>query len=117
MLARNGKHSAGSSGRIIHGANHPRPGQHRIILYKQQVDHQADNFAGGKMLSGGLVGQLGKLADQLFKHQPHLAVVNRFRMQIYLGKLFGNDIQQAAFCKAIHLGLKIETFKYIPYCR
>ena len=48
-------------------------------LGEQQVDHQPDRVARGEVLTGGLVGGLGELADQLLEQVAHLGVADRRR--------------------------------------
>ncbi len=51
------------------------------------------------MLTGGLIRQLGELADQLLKGQSHLVVVNGLRVQVDARELLGDEIEQTAFCE------------------
>lgn len=41
-----------------------------------------DDLAGGKVLSGGLVGNLSKLPDQLLEDRTHLRVRDSIRMEV-----------------------------------
>jgi hypothetical protein len=66
------QHAAGAGGGVVHGAHHAGLGQGLVVLDEQQVDHQADHLARGEVLAGGLVGELGELADQLLEHGAHL---------------------------------------------
>lgn len=70
------------------------------------------------MFSRGIVENPGKLADQLFKHQPHLAVADFVRVQINAGKALGHPIQQPGFGETHDLGLEVEVFGNAPHrCR
>ena len=67
------QHAARSSGGVIDGAHHARLGKDVVVLHEQQVDHQPDDFARGKVFPGGFVGEFSKLTDQLFEDGAHLA--------------------------------------------
>ena len=69
MLAGDGQHAARAGRGVVDGAHHARLGQHIVILDEEQVDHEADDFARGEVLSGGLVGEFGELADQFLEDQ------------------------------------------------
>ena len=82
------EHAAGAGGGVVQGAHHAGLGQGFVVFNEQQVDHQANHFAGGEMLAGGFIGQLGKLADQLFKHRAHFGVAHGVGVQVNGGEFF-----------------------------
>ena len=94
ILTCDGQHATRARGRVVNGAHHARLGQHIVVFDEQQVDHQADDFARGEVFPGGLVGDFGELADQLFEYQSHLTVADDFGVQVDLCELFGDLIQQ-----------------------
>ena len=109
------QHAAGTRCGVVNGTHHAGLGQHVVIFDEQQVDHQFDHFARGEVFSGGFVGNLGKLADQLFKHQPHLAVADFVRVQIDVGETLGHLIQQPGFGEAVDLRVEVEALENVPY--
>ena len=114
IFFREGEHAARSRCRVVHRAYHCRAGgEHFIVFNKQQVHHKADNFTRCKVFPGCLVGEFGKLSDEFFKDKAHLVIVHPVRVQVYLGKLFRNQIEQAVFMQAFHMGIKVKAFKNI----
>jgi hypothetical protein len=109
------EHAASTGGRVIDGAHHPRLGQHFVILNEQQVDHQADDLTRGKVLPGGFVGDLSKLADQLLEHQSHLTVADDLRVQVNRGELLCYQIKQVALVQAFHLGMEVKALEDVPH--
>ena len=79
IFAGHGKHSAGARCRVIDGAHDAGLGQHIVIFDEDQVDHEADDFAGSEVLSGGLIGDFSELADQLLEDRAHLGVARPYR--------------------------------------
>ncbi len=63
------------------------------------------------MLTGSLVGKLGELADQLFKHVAHPGVVHAVRVQIDVGELLQHQIQQPGLGQALDLGVEVEALE------
>ena len=49
------QHAARAAGRIVDLADDAAPGELGIVVGDQQIDDQADDFARGKMLTGGFV--------------------------------------------------------------
>ena len=52
----------------------PAPVSVSVVRGDQQVDHQLDDLARGEVLTGGLVGVLGELPDQVLEDVAHLVV-------------------------------------------
>ena len=115
VLARHRQHAAGAGRRVVHGTHHARLGQRVAVLDKQQVDHQADHFARGEVFAGGLVGDLGELADQLLEGQTHLHVVHRAGVQVEAGELLGHQVQQLGLVQPFDRGGKVEVLEDGPH--
>ncbi len=111
VLAGDRKHPAGARGRVIDRAHHTGPGQRRVVLDEQQVDHQSDHLARREVLAGRLVGQLREFADQLLEGQAHVVVVDLARMQIDAGELFGHPVEQPGLGEAVDLDVELEALK------
>ena len=94
MLLRHRQHASGSGSRIVERTNNTRLGQCVVVFDKQQVDHQPDDFSRCEVFSGGFVGEFGELANQFFKDVPHLVIADNFGMQVDVGELLGDQIQQ-----------------------
>lgn len=111
VLFGNGEHASGSGGRVVEGTDDAGFGEGVVVFNKQQIDHQPDDFAGGEVLPGGLVGEFGELADQFFKNEPHLRVGDELRMQVDIGELFGDQVEQPVAMESFNLGVKLEAFE------
>ena len=48
----------------------------------------------GEVLSGGFVGKLGELADQLLEYQTQLSIADHLGVQVDGGELFGDQVEQ-----------------------
>jgi hypothetical protein len=83
----------------------------KLVLDEEQVHHQADDLAGGEMLSGGFVGKLGELADELFEDGAHLGVADRCRVKVDVGEFLGHQVEQAGLGKAVDLGVELEALE------
>lgn len=113
MFVRHRKHPSSSGSRIVQCADNARFCQCIIIFDKQQVDHQPNDFAWREMFPSRFVGDFRKFAYQLLKDGSHLFVTDGFRVQIDIGKFFGNQIQQICFGESFYLSVKIKSFKDI----
>ena len=80
----NGKHPAGTAGRIIKRFRHIVPGENIIVIIEQDVDHELDNLTGSIVLPCILIVRLGESADDFFKDISHFKIGDNIRMQICL---------------------------------
>jgi hypothetical protein len=111
VLSRYRQHAAGAGGGIVDGAHHAGLGQRIVVLDEEQIDHQADHFAGGEMLPGRLVGDFRELADQLLEGETHLMVVDHVGVQIDPGELLRHQIEQPVLGQPVDLGVKFEPLE------
>ena len=88
------QHPAGAAGRVEHRLDDPRLGQQVLVLDEQQVDHQPDHLAGREVLTGRLVGEFREAADQLLVEVAHLQVRDRVGVEVDLGELRHDEVQQ-----------------------
>ena len=94
MLAGDRQHAAGAGRRVVDRAHDAGLGQHVVVLDEEQIDHQPDDLARREVLAGRLVRELGELADQLLEDEPHLGVADGLGMQVDVGELLGDQIEQ-----------------------
>ena len=116
MILGHRQHASGSGCRIVQRTDNAGLGQCVVVFDEQQVDHQPDDFSRREMFSGGFVGQFRELANQFFKDVPHLLVANDFGMQVDVGELFGDQIQQMGLGQSFNLRMEVEAFKDIADC-
>jgi hypothetical protein len=90
VVGSRGKHAAGAAGRVEDVDDLPSTGKRVRVRRDQQVDHQFDHLARGKVLAGGLVGVLGEFPDQMLKDIAHL--VARELIQVINGSEFPGDL-------------------------
>ena len=67
------------------------------------------------MLSGGFVRQFGELADQFLKHRTHLRITDRVGVQVDVGELFGDEIQQPGLGEFVDLGVELEALEDVAH--
>ncbi len=65
------------------------------------------------MLPGGLVGDFCELANELFEYQSHLGVGDRLGMEVDVGELFGDQVEELRLGQPIDLGLEFEPLENI----
>jgi hypothetical protein len=66
------------------------------------------------MFPGGFVGEFGEFTDQFLKHGPHLGITDLIRVEIDVGELFCDQVQQTRLVEPIDLDVKLKTFEDIP---
>ncbi len=115
MFARHAQHAAGAGSRIVDGTHHARLGQGFVVLDEEEIDHEPDDFARGEVFAGGLVGEFGELADEFLEHRAHLGIADDVGMEINIGELLGNEIEQSCFGEAINLGVELEALKDVAH--
>ena len=117
VLAGHAEHAAGAGGGVVEAAHHARPGQGFIVLDEEQVHHQANHLARGEVLPGGLIGELGKLADQLLEHRAHPGIAHHLRVQVDVRELLGDQIEQTGLGEAVDLQVELEALEDVPHRR
>ncbi len=70
---------------------------------------EADDFARGEVLAGGLVGQLGELANEFLEDGAHLGVAHGVGVEIDGREFLGDEVEQAGLPQAVELGVKLEV--------
>ncbi len=115
VLLGHAQHAAGAGRRVVEGAHHAGLGQGVVVLDEQQVDHQPDDFARGEVLPGRLVRELGELADQLLEHRAHLRVADDVRVQVDVGELLGDQVQQSGLGQPVDLGVELEALEDVAH--
>jgi hypothetical protein len=116
VLAGHAQHAAGAGGRVVEGAHHAGLGQRVVVLDEQQVDHQADDLARGEVLPGGLVGELGELADQLLEHRAHLALLTASGCRSMLANFSVTRYSRPALA-SVDLGVELEALEDVAHGR
>ena len=117
VLLADGEHAAGAGGGIVEGADDAGLGEGVVVLDEEEIHHQPDDFTGGEVLSGGLVGDFGELADQLLEHDPHLGIADRIGMEVDSGEFFTDEVQEPGLGEPVDLGVKLEGLEDVPDVR
>jgi hypothetical protein len=74
----------------------------------KEVDHEADDLARGEVLAGGLVGELGELADELLVEVAHLDVADLVGVEVDLGHPGQDEVEQLRPVEPPDLGVEVE---------
>ncbi len=115
MLAADRQHAAGARGRVVDRPHHAGFGQRLVVLDEEQVDHQPDGIARREVLSGGLVGKFGELADQFLEHGAHLGVADDLGVQVDVGELLGHQVEQLGLGQPVDLGVEVEALEDVAH--
>ena len=117
MFVRHGKHSTGAGRRIIHRTDYAGFGERVAILDKEEVDHEPDDFARGEMFPGGFVGKFGELPDEFLEDRTHLRVGDDVGVEVDIGELFGDEIQEPGLGEPVDLRVEIKVLEDVAHCR
>ena len=109
------EHAAGARSGVVQRAHYAGFGQGGVVFNKDQVDHEPNGVTRREVFARGFVGQLGKFADQLLKHCAHLLVADDVRVQVNVGKLFGDDVEQPRLGELVDLSVKLKAFKNVAH--
>ncbi len=104
----NGQHAPGATRRVEDGSDDARLGEHVGVLGEQQVDHQSNDFAGSEVLTRRLVGELGEPTDELLVEVAHLEVRHLVWVEIDLGELGHDQVEQVGPVEPGDLGVEVE---------
>ena len=110
-----GQHAAGARRGVVDRPHHARLGQHLVVLDEEEIDHEADDLARGEVLPGGLVGDFREFPDQLLEDQSHLSVADGVGMEVDVGELFRDLIEEAVLREPLNLGEEVEPLKDVPH--
>jgi hypothetical protein len=69
------------------------------------------------VLSGGLVRQLGELADQLLEHRAHLRVAHHLGVQVDVRELLGHQVEQPGLVEPVDLRVEVEALEDVAHRR
>lgn len=95
------EHAAGAGGGVVDGAHNAGFAQDVVVLNKDEVDHEADDFTRREVFTSSFIANFSEFANELFKYQAHLHVAHALRVQINLGKLFCDLVEQSSFGQAL----------------
>jgi len=115
VLARDAQHAAGAGGGIVDGAHHAGFCEGVVVLDEEEIHHEPDGVARGEVLPGGLIGKLGELADQLLEDCAHLRIADDLRMEVDVGELFGDEVEQAGLGELLDLGVELEALEDVAH--
>jgi hypothetical protein len=103
------EHSPRTCCRIVNSPNDTRFGKNVVILCKDEVDHEPDDLTRREVLASGLIGQFGKLADQLLEDGAHVRIADLVRVQVDLAELLGDEVEQVGIGEPVDLGFQLEA--------
>ena len=85
-----------------------------VVVDEQQVHHEPDDLARGEVLTGGLVRQLRELADQFLVEVAHLDVRHDVGVQVDVGELADDLVQQVGPSQPVDLDAEVELVDDVP---
>ena len=113
MVGRRGEHAAGAAGRVEDVDDLSLAGNRVLVRGDQQVDHQLDDLARGEVLTGGLVGVLGELPDQVLEDVAHL-VVRELVQVLHRGEFPDDLVEQLRLGQPGDLVVEAELAEDLP---
>ena len=67
------------------------------------------------MLPGGLIGKFGELTDEFLEDRAHLRIANDLGVEVDVGELFRDEVEQAGFIEPIDLGVEVEALEDVAH--
>ena len=114
MVLGNRQHPSRPARRVEEGAHDSGPGKDLVVLGEEQVDHQADDLAGGEVLSRRLIGQFGESPDQLLVEVAHLQVGDDVGVEVDVGELADHLVEQIGLRQPCDLDVEVELVDDLP---
>ena len=110
----NREHAARPARRVAERLDDARLGEDVVLVVdEEQVDHQPDDLARREVLAGGLVGELGELADQLLVEVAHLDVRHGLRVQVDVGELADHLVEDVGPPQPVDLDAEVELVDHV----
>lgn len=88
-----------------------------VVFHEEEIDHEADDLAGGEVLTGRLVGEFGEPADEFLEDEAHLMVVHLAGVEVDPGELLSDLIQQPRLRQLVQLNGELESLEDVPHVR
>ena len=79
-----------------------------VVLDEQQVHHQPDDLAGREVLARRLVGEFREPPDQLLEDVAHLQVGDGVGVQVDVGELADDQVEEVRLVQPGDLGVEVE---------
>ena len=115
VLAGHAQHAARAGRGIVEGSHDAGLGQGVVVLDEEEIDHEPDDVARGEVFPGGFVGKFGELADQFLEHRAHLGIADGGGVEVDVGELFRDEIEQAGLGQPVDLGVKLEALENVAH--
>ncbi|MCY1533590.1 hypothetical protein D9M68_689270 [compost metagenome] len=113
LLNSRGQETASTRRAVVHGAHHARTIERLMVGREYESGGQAHHIARGEVLASVVIGRLGKLANQVFKDQPHFVVADNVRMQVDGSELLGDQIEQIGLLQLFQPAVKCEVLEHL----
>jgi hypothetical protein len=69
------------------------------------------------VLARGLIGKLGELADEFLEDRAHLDIADDLGMEVDIGELLRDEVEQAGLGEAVNLGVELEALEDVAHGR
>ena len=102
------QHAAGAAGRVEQLAHRTGRGEEFVVIDEQDAHHQPDDLARREVVARGLVREFVEAPDEVLEDQPHLLVRHRARVQIDIGELGDDEVEDVRLAHPLDLGFELE---------
>jgi hypothetical protein len=105
------EHATRAARRVEQLAHRAWLGQQFIVVHEEQVDHEADDFAGREVVTRRLIGLFVEAPDQVLEQQSHFNVVHRAWVEVDLAELSDHQKQDVVLAHALDFVGEIEALE------
>jgi hypothetical protein len=96
------QHAAGAACWVVDGEDLAAR-EETVFVGKEDVDHELDDLTWGEVLSGFLVGEVGRNADELLVDVAHLEVGDHVGVEVDLCELLDDHVENLGFGHLVDL--------------
>ena len=111
VALRLGQHAAGATRRVEELADGAGAGQQVVVVNEEQIDHEADDVAGGEVIACGLVGQFVEAADEVLEDQPHVVVRDVVGVQVHVAELGDDEVEDVGLAHPLDFVGELEILE------
>ena len=111
------EHASRSARRVVQCLDYPLGAQLIAVAGEEQIDHQPDDLARSEVLPRSFVRLLAEAPDQLFEHVAHLQTPDSVGMQIDVGELSDDEVEQVGLVQTHDLLAEAEPLERLGYPR
>ena len=111
VVLRLGEHAAGSAGGVQELAHRAGGREKVVVIDEENVHHEPNDLARREVIARGLIGKFIEAADQVLEDEPHLLVGDAVWVQVDIGELRDDEIEDVRLAHLLDLGLKLKVLE------